>query len=181
MPYRCNVLRHGCAGTAPHRVRRIKQLAPPAARPYCGGFEFLCGNVVRDHYLITRAAAVTQQQAVFFYRRNACRKLSATPQRCEPPAKVQEFSIELLQCRSAPLFSECGIQLRTGKGRFGLWVWRFKLPRKLRELIAAPPTDGINQLRIAVAHEIKERCGLAVILAHEQEWNVRRQQNEPRR
>ena len=63
-----------------------------------------------------------------------------------------------------------------GEGRLGLGIGYRALPAEDGELPAAPFPNRLDQDGISVAHEVQERIAVGVLLAHEEERDVRREQ-----
>ena len=67
---------------------------------------------------------------------------------------------------------ECFVRLRIGY---------VALPAEVGELITAAFADGLDQLRVGMADEVEKRRCLPLLLAHEQQGNIGRQQHQARR
>src|SRR5579863_3155379 len=69
------------------------------------------------------------------------------------------------------------MKFRAAKRFFTLRVGNFATPAKSRKFFCPPFTHSFHQSQVAVAHEIQKWCALAILLAHEEQRNIRSEQN----
>src|SRR6266550_1166905 len=86
------------------------------------------------------------------------------------PAQPQELSVERQEIRVPPLDRELTLKPRTFECVRVRGIGPLAQATTQPLVLGTPaPSDGLDELRVAVVHEIEEGRGFGVLLAHEQQ------------
>src|SRR5918992_2470889 len=70
------------------------------------------------------------------------------------------------------------IESRAGECRLGCWIGHGVCPAEGGELLLTALADGLDELRVPVTDEVLKRICLAILLAHKDQRDVRRQEQQ---